>query len=134
VTGRGPAEVFQRWVAAGMRRDADAQAEMFTVDGVLEWPLAPVGGPSPRRVEGRESIRRFLADVHGRPVPPRPVDVARSRYVLHLTADPEVFVAEIDVAFLDRGVDEAMSLVHVYRLREGQIASLRDYFEPDRLD
>ena len=59
---------------------------------------------------------------------------ARSGYVLHDTADPEVFIAEIDVAFdHSDGEPTTMSLVQIFRLRDGRIARLRDYFaEPAR--
>jgi ketosteroid isomerase-like protein len=57
----------------------------------------------------------------------------RSGYVLHDTADPDAFIAEIDVVFDQAdGRPSTMSLVQIFRLRDGQIARLRDYFsEPD---
>jgi ketosteroid isomerase-like protein len=40
-----------------------------------------------------------------------------------------VFIAEIDVAFDESdGRRTTMSLVQIFRLRDGQIAELRDYF------
>jgi len=57
------------------------------------------------------------------------MNVERSGYVLHDTADPDVFMAEIDVAFDEAdGRRTTMSLLQVFRLRDGQIAVLRDYF------
>jgi uncharacterized protein len=45
------------------------------------------------------------------------------------TADPDVFIVEIDVAFDEAdGRQTTMSLVQIFRLREGRIAMLRDYF------
>jgi len=57
------------------------------------------------------------------------MNVERSGYVLHDTADPDVFMAEIDVAFDEAGGRRTtMSLLQVFRLRDGRIAMLRDYF------
>src|SRR5262245_32813025 len=68
------------------------------------------------------SIRRPLAlDVE-------PQRREGSAYVLHDSPDPDVFVAEIDVAFDEAdGRRTTMSLLQIFRLRDGQIAMLRDY-------
>jgi ketosteroid isomerase-like protein len=59
------------------------------------------------------------------------VSFERSAYVLHETADPDVFIAEIDTVFDEAdGQRTTMSLVKIFRIRDGQIASLRDYFTP----
>ncbi len=57
------------------------------------------------------------------------VNTAMSRYVLHDTTDPDVFIAEIDTVFEGpQGHGRTLPLVQIFRLREGQIAMLRDYF------
>ncbi|MCP2329140.1 ketosteroid isomerase-like protein [Hamadaea flava] len=123
-------ELFQRYVYAGaIRRDPDALAELFTEDGWIEAPLLPAGHRLPRRIEGREAIRTQIGAYHREPAYKAPVDVSRSRYVLHETADPDVFIAEIDTAF--EGAAESMSLVQIFRVRGGLIESLRDYFAPE---
>ncbi|SNY67530.1 hypothetical protein SAMN05421748_131136 [Paractinoplanes atraurantiacus] len=53
------------------------------------------------------------------------IDVGRSGYVLHETGDPGVFVAEIDTVFEGGGT---ISLVQIFRVRDGLITLLRDYF------
>ncbi|GAA4587391.1 ketosteroid isomerase-like protein [Actinoplanes octamycinicus] len=116
-------ELFERYVYAGaITRDPDAVAELFTEDGVFEAPLVASDGPLPRRLAGREAIRAgvgaFQRDDAG------PVDPERSGYVLHETADPDVFIAEIDA--VSGGVP--MALVQIFRIRDGRIAHLRDYF------
>ncbi|BCJ40672.1 hypothetical protein GCM10010168_73400 [Actinoplanes ianthinogenes] len=116
-------ELFERYVYAGaITRNPDAIADLFTEDGIFEAPLVSPGGPLPSRLAGREAIRAgigaFQQDAPG------PVDPARSGYVLHETADPGVFIAEIDA--VSGGVE--MSLVQIFRIRDGQIAHLRDYF------
>lgn len=129
-----PQEIFERYVWAGaMTRNATALAEMFTVDGVFEAPLAPAGGAFPRRLEGREEIRREMAAYYERSAPDtgRTMNVEKSRYVLHTTADPDVFVTEIDTAFDGPAGVTTVSLVQIFRLRDGKIALLRDYFAPE---
>jgi ketosteroid isomerase-like protein len=114
-------ELFQRYVQAGaISRDPDAVADLFTPDGVFEAPLVPL------RLAGRDAIR---AGIGGLQQAPGEVDVARSRYVLHETADPDVFIAEIDPVVDGRTV----SLVQIFRVRDGRIARLRDYFSPSAL-
>ncbi|QDY06304.1 nuclear transport factor 2 family protein [Micromonospora sp. HM134] len=123
-------EIFQRYVYAGaVTRNPDAVAALFTEDGVYDAPLVPEGHPLHGRLVGREAIRAGLRAYHRQLARPGTVDPRHSTHHLHETADPDVFVAEIDVA-----VDEAdgrrttMSLVQVFRLRAGQIVLLRDYF------
>ncbi|MGV9771008.1 nuclear transport factor 2 family protein [Streptosporangium sp. NPDC003464] len=130
-----PQEIFERYIWSGMTRNATALAEMFTVDGVLEAPLVPVGRAFPRRLEGREEIREAMAAYYERSAgADLSVNVEGSRYVLHATADPEVFIAEIDTALDGPGGATVMSLVQIFRLRDGKIAQLRDYFAPDQVD
>ncbi|KAA0023636.1 nuclear transport factor 2 family protein [Antrihabitans cavernicola] len=124
-----PQEIFEQYLFAGMTRNADAQAALFTEDGVLEAPLADPHGVFPRRLAGRKAIRDGLSTFHARAGADvaGQVDVDHSRYVLHATEEPEVFVVEIDVM-----VDGAMqSLVQIYRLRDEKIVLLRDFFAPD---
>jgi limonene-1,2-epoxide hydrolase len=58
-----------------------------------------------------------------------PVNAGQSQLVLHETADANVFIAELD-AVLDHsgGRSEPISLIQIFRVRDGQIAMLRDYF------
>jgi ketosteroid isomerase-like protein len=137
-----PQEIFQRYVYAGsMSRDPDALAECFTPDGVLEAPLVPVGATFPRRMAGREEIRSAMAAYYEQLPKDGPApNLEKTGYVLHTTSDPEVFIAEIDTVFdgdgdNDRygngnGEDVTVSLVQIFRIRDGRIARLRDYFAP----
>ncbi|MEV0198734.1 nuclear transport factor 2 family protein [Nonomuraea sp. NPDC050691] len=87
-----------------------------------------------QELEGREEIRRAMAAYYERPATTeRTVDVDRTRYVLHTTADPDVFVVEIDTAFDGPAGASDMSLVQIFRLRDGRIALLRDYFASDEV-
>jgi ketosteroid isomerase-like protein len=132
-------DIYERYLWATMTRNADAVSETFTPDGVLEAPLVPAGHAFPRRLEGRAEIRDAMAAYYRRSAnDERKVNVEKTRYVLHATADPDIFIVEIDAVF-DAAPDVAgesttMSLVQIFRLRDGKIALLRDYFAPAEVD
>ncbi|MFG3052621.1 nuclear transport factor 2 family protein [Kitasatospora sp. NPDC048239] len=130
---RTPQEIFQSYVYAGpFTRNADALAENFTEDGVIELPLLPAGAAFPRRLVGREEIRAVMAAHYERQAEgSRTPNAEKSAYVLHTTSDPDVFIAEIDTVFDGDGDGETVSLVQIFRVRDGRIARLRDYFAPD---
>src|SRR6185437_12978309 len=121
----------QRYVWAGaMTRNADALADLFTADGVLESPLVPPGHAYPRRLEGREQIRTAMAAYYQRSADATlTADSAASRYQVHTTADPGVFIVEVD-AVVNEPAGSTVSLVQIFRVRDGKIALLRDYFAP----
>jgi ketosteroid isomerase-like protein len=125
-------EIFERYLYAGaVTRDPDAFAALFSVDGVYEMPLLPDGHRLPRRLAGREAIREGIVAVQALPGPAGTLDPAASRHVLHDTGDPGTFIAEIDTVFDGAGGRRTtMSLVWIFRVRDGEITSLRDYFAP----
>ncbi len=129
-----PQEIFQRYLYLGaMTRNADGVASLFTSDGVIEAPLIPVDHSYPKRLTGREEIRAGLAAFYERTAASEDtdtVDVAKSGYVLHTTTDPDTFIAEIDTVLNGPEGTTTASLVQIFRTRDGQIASLRDYFAP----
>ena len=123
-------EIFERYLYAGaISRDPGAVAAMFTEDGVYEAPLVPDGHRLPRRLAGRDAIRAGMGAFHRELPSGGTVNAGHSRLVLHETADADVFIAELD-AVLDHpgGRREPVSLVQVFRVRDGRIAMLRDYF------
>jgi ketosteroid isomerase-like protein len=114
--------------AGAITRNPDAIAAMFTEDGVYDSPLVPDDHPL-RHLVGRDAIRTGTSVYHQQPTYPGTMNLERSAYVLHDTTDPDVFMAEIDVAFDEAdGRQTTMSLLQIFRLRDGQIAKLRDYF------
>ena len=125
-----PRELFERYLHAGaVSRDADAVAALFTEHGVYDAPLAPDGHPLHRRLVGRDAIRTGLGAYHRQPAYQATLNPERSALVLHDTTDPDVFIAEIDAASDEAdGRRTTMSLVQIFRLHDGQIAMLRDYF------
>jgi uncharacterized protein len=140
-----PQELYQRYLYAGaMTRDADALAGLFAEDGVLESPLVPPGHAYPRRLAGREQIRAGMAAFYqrsaaaaaasGQPKDASAVDLAKSGFELHVTADPGVFIAEVDTVLNGPEGTTTVSLVQLFRVRDGQITLLRDYFSPAIVD
>ncbi|MFE0171231.1 nuclear transport factor 2 family protein [Streptomyces sp. NPDC059002] len=139
---RTPQQIFESYVYAGsLSHDADALAESFTEDGIFEAPLVPADAAFPRRLVGRDQIRAAMAAYYERQASTdgtRAPNLEKSGYVLHTTASPDVFIAEIDTVFdgvagegNGDGEDVTVSLVQIFRIRDGKIARLRDYFAPD---
>jgi ketosteroid isomerase-like protein len=134
-----PTEIYHRYLwASALTRNADAVAEMFAVDGLIEAPLVSADQAFPRRVEGREEIRRALAEYYARDAYRQgelgDLNKEKSRYAVHATADPDVFVVETDTAFDRSEGVEFVSMVKIFRMRDGEIVLLRDYFAPDLVD
>jgi ketosteroid isomerase-like protein len=119
--------LFERYIHAGaITHDPDAVAELFTEDGVYEAPLVSADHRLPHRLAGRAAIREGIGAYHREPAFQSTVDISRSAFVLHETADPDVFIVELDTAF--HGSATTLSLVQIFRVHNGQIARLRDYF------
>ena len=85
-------------------------------------PPAPAG---PRRVGARghpgdlRPLSRRMREAGRRPG-------AVAGVVVHETLDPEVVVVELALG----GGDDPLPYVQVFRVRDGQIVSFRDYFGP----
>lgn len=124
-----PRELFDRAHRLVRDYDVDGFAELFAPDAVMQYPFAPAG--SPRRLEGQEAIRAFLA-----------TGVERARLsgrrirglgpvVVHETSDPEVIVVEFDQEEENTaaGRSRQVSFIQVIRVRDGRIVSYRDYMD-----
>src|SRR5262245_22607533 len=126
-TSARPREVFERVQRLILDRRFHEYADLFAEDATFELPFAPAG--IPRRLEGRETIRAFFrvgterAQSAGRRWEFRSV-------VVHETADPEVIVTEFDVhgELVATGEPYQFANLQVMRVRNGEIASLRDYW------
>jgi limonene-1,2-epoxide hydrolase len=53
---------------------------------------------------------------------------------VHTTADPGVFIVEVDAVVNDSAGSTTVSLVQIFRVRDGKIALLRDYFASEIVD
>jgi ketosteroid isomerase-like protein len=109
-------------------RNLDGYAEMFTPDGVVELPF-PLPG-MPRRIEGREEIRRVLAPVwRAQKDSGRRIDEVAPRAV-HETPESGLVAIEFDLHGVEAsGAPYHLSYVHVVAVRDGRIAVLRDYVD-----
>jgi uncharacterized protein len=113
-------------------RDIDGYTELFAPDGVVELPF-PLPG-MPRRIEGREAIRRVLAPVwrtqkdSGRRI--EKVDPI----AVHGGHGAELVVIEFDMHGVEAsGTPYRLSYVHVVTVRDGRIAVLRDYVDTNAI-
>jgi len=106
----------------------DQYADLFAADGTFELPFAPPG--IPRRIEGQESIRAFFRAAAARVQ--APLQWEFRSVVVHQTADPEVIVTEFDVHGRDAGTGEPYQFANlqVMAVRQGEIVSIRDYWNP----
>lgn len=116
-------ELFQRYMHAGpITRSATAYAALFTDDGVYEAPLEGL------RLAGRAAIEQGIVAVQQRPGPEGVLNPGASRFTLHDTADPAVFVTEIDAVYDGPGGSTTVSLVQIFRRDGDSLRELRDYF------
>jgi len=102
-------------------------ADLFAVDGVLEYPFAMPGQPPVLR--GREAIRHHFAAAAelGRPFVQDEVTAT-----VRQTDDPEVVVTEIEHhgRSLLTGEPYRFLALGVVRVRHGEIVSYQDYMDP----
>jgi ketosteroid isomerase-like protein len=122
-----PRDVFERALRAIQDVQMDVYADLFAADATLELPFAPPGVP--RRVEGGQAIRDFIrggAEML-RAAPPQ---FQFRSIVVHETVDPELIVTEFEVHGVAAGGPYQFSNLQVMTVREGEIVSLRDYWNP----
>jgi ketosteroid isomerase-like protein len=124
-----PREVFERVLRLILERQYAAYVDLFAADAMFELPFAPPGVP--RRIEGREQIRVFMQAGRER------VQTATRQWefhsiVVHETVDPEVIVTEFEVDGVATATGERYRFANlqVLRVRNGEIVSLRDYWNP----
>jgi|tagenome__1003787_1003787.scaffolds.fasta_scaffold20639305_1 ketosteroid isomerase-like protein len=118
-----PAEVFARLLEGITERRWDELAELYAEDVVVEMPFA---APGPARIVGREEVRsHFAAAAAG------PLAFAADHVVVHVTADPEVVIAEFEYVgrVATTGTEFRVANIQVLRVRDGHIVESRDYHD-----
>jgi ketosteroid isomerase-like protein len=124
-----PRDILVRALDRVRAYDLEGFADLFVEDGVIEYPFAPAGAV--RRLQGREEIRRVLGQAAASPrrAGRRVTDV--SSPVVHQTVDPDVIVAEFDLEgeIVATGQTYRLPYIQVLHIRDGKIASLRDYID-----
>jgi hypothetical protein len=124
----GPRELFERQIRFIQDDDRESQLDLYAVDCVWEFPFA--SPDRPRRMVGREEIRRVMTPLWQQARQAGAHVTGFSALAIHETAEPEVIVAEFElqVAVPATGKSHRLSFVQVLRARGGKIAELREYF------
>ncbi|KQU53333.1 hypothetical protein ASG84_24425 [Rhodococcus sp. Leaf278] len=105
--------------------DMEGFSDLWAADGVIEFPFAAVGYPS--RIEGREAIREYMSGYSDI------LDVRElTSKIIHLTTDPDVAVAEFELAGIAPKTGHAYSMryVAVVTTDGSHIRHYRDYWSP----
>ncbi|MGW2326093.1 nuclear transport factor 2 family protein [Streptomyces sp. NPDC001700] len=117
--------VYERAKSLLLAHDMRGFADLWAEDGTMEFPFAPPGWP--RRLEGREAVREYVRDY------PDHIDLrAVAHEVVHRTADPGVLIVEfaVDAVAVPTGRPLRIDYVAVITVRDGEIVSYRDYWNP----
>ncbi|GAA2354712.1 nuclear transport factor 2 family protein [Dactylosporangium salmoneum] len=122
----GAREVVERVLDVGRTQDVEGFVALMAPDGYIEWPFRPPGVPG--RLEGREAIRAFMTGAARATIR---FDEYRD-VVVHETADPEVIIVEYEVYghLATTGGPFRQTVIAVLRVRDGLVASYRDYINP----
>jgi hypothetical protein len=118
--------IVERLLRAARDSDVDAAVGLMAPDGYIEWPFRPPGVPARR--QGHAAIRRHLTEVADGFVR---LQEYRNE-VVHETADQEVVIVEYDAhgTVVRTGAPFDQSVIAVFRVRDGQVLSYRDYINP----
>ncbi|MGA5123255.1 nuclear transport factor 2 family protein [Streptomyces pseudogriseolus] len=102
----------------------DEWAELFTEDGVLEFPYAPPGYPT--RLQGRGELRAHMAAF------PKAFRVEMKDVRIHETVDPTLVIAELrcEGVALETGRPYDQTYISVVETRDGRISRYVDYWNP----
>ncbi|MEW9528914.1 nuclear transport factor 2 family protein [Microbispora sp. NPDC049125] len=119
-------EVVERMLQAGREMDVETFVGLMAPDGYLEWPYRPPGVPA--RLQGRAVIHRHLTEA-------AKAFIAFDEFrdlVMHETTDPEVIIVEYDAygTVVATGAPFHQTVIAVFRVRDGQVLSYRDYINP----
>ncbi|SJN60078.1 SnoaL-like domain protein [Vibrio ruber DSM 16370] len=115
-------ELFDRYIAAVMKKSSDGLAELFTAEGRLSMPFRR----SREVVTGRENIRLHYAN--GFSVAPLCFTSIQD-VNFHYTNDPDVAVIEykLNGYTLPEKKTFILSYVNVIHVSDGKISELVDY-------
>lgn len=118
--------IVEEMLRAGREMDIEAFTGLMAPDGYIEWPYRPPGVPA--RLQGRAEIRRFLTEAAKGFIR---FDEYRNVGV-HETTDPEVVIVEYEAhgAVIATRAPFQQTVIAVFRVRNGQILSYRDYVNP----
>jgi hypothetical protein len=126
MTVLSPVQVLERRRQVLAAQDIDAFIELFAADAVMELPFAGPGMPA--RFEGQAAIREFSKRAQTMAL--RVDDAVTTS--LYETSDPELVVIEIVTkgTLTTTGQTFEAPSIQVFRIRDGRIQLMRDYFNP----
>jgi ketosteroid isomerase-like protein len=127
IEGQSPstaAEVLKQTMPAMLRGDIEDLLGSCTEDVVFEFPFAPADRP--RRVEGHDAIRAYLQPIFGR------MQIQKiTSLEVHQSVDPSVAIIEFTMRVeVGDGSTRELSYIDILTVRDGRIASFRDYWNP----
>ncbi|SFS52347.1 nuclear transport factor 2 family protein [Saccharopolyspora flava] len=120
-----PEATMRRLLELMLAGDTDAVADLWVEDGTAEFPFA--AGSSPRRLVGREEVRRYLAGF------PQAFEMREiSAFTAHTTQRPGTAVIEYHAEgrTVSTGATCQVDYVVVLTVHNGLIVSFRDYWSP----
>ncbi|MCS7477747.1 nuclear transport factor 2 family protein [Umezawaea endophytica] len=120
-----PEETFRRLLDLLLAKDMTAVADLWAENGTAEFPFAE--GASPKRLDGREAVRAYLAGY------PDLMDVrAIPTVTVHHTLEPDTIVVEFtaDGLTVSTGEPYRLRYITVITTRDGLITDYRDYWNP----
>lgn len=123
-----PRDVILATQRALLDGDIEAVCSYFAPDAVLEFPRSAEAAV-PARIQGRESIRQVIAGLRQRLHGDGRRLSGFENLVVHETTNPEVVVVEFEALgeVATGNGDYRMPDIQVWRVRDGQVVSVRDY-------
>ncbi|WP_329612627.1 nuclear transport factor 2 family protein [Streptomyces brevispora] len=120
-----PVDLYRHSLRLLLDKNIPGWVGLWADDGVMEFPFAPDGWPA--RLEGRETIAAYMRDY------PEHIDLHDFPELrIHETTDPEIIVVEMRGVgrLVETGSAFDMTYIAVVTIRDGRIASYRDYWNP----
>ena len=118
------AEIVNAALDATEARDPERMIAFWAEDGVLEFPFAPEGFPS--QVAGRAALLEFFHQF-----PKYYSEIRILDRTVEALADGEGAVAQYRGEWVNlKGVPYNNRYIAVFRFREGRVAHMREYFNP----
>ncbi|MEV8066848.1 nuclear transport factor 2 family protein [Streptomyces sp. NPDC085995] len=120
-----PAALYRHSLRLLLDKDIPAWVALWAEDGLMEFPFAPEGWP--RRLEGKEAVAAYMRHY------PDHIDLRDFPDLwIHQTTDPQTIVAEMRGTgrLVKNDAPFDMAYVAVVTVRDGRIASYRDYWNP----
>ena len=119
-----PSELLHLELDCVVRDDRAAQLELLADDCIFEFPFAT---DRPRRIEGRAEIRRIMEPMWAA-ARQRRVEVRLGKLVVMAARDPELVVAEFELAIDVDNTHTTLPFVQFLRARNDRIVHVREYF------